>query len=207
VSVEHGIITAVMPPGGWHYQQKLSSGDTVKLDAFSFEAILETMLDFRRRHPDLCFGAENASIEAVRRDLKEYLCAHFKQNCADSPGAASYGAIGVTPTYKAPIDRAGNWLAQLANTRPERIDYALAGTRAQVCTQCPFNIKWQTGCQACNDNIAIKIQHANGSLSTPYDRRLLTCRAYGWVNAVAIWLSDPVAEAEHEPPAHCWVKR
>lgn len=206
MSVEFGIVTSVVPPGGFHYPQRLSSGQTVRLEAFSFEELFKTMLEFRQRHLDLC-GAENATLEAVRRDLKLYLCAHFKQNCADSPGPASYGAIGVQATYQRPIDRAGDWLAKLANTRSEKVDYALAGHRAQVCAQCQFNVKWQTGCQSCNDNIAIRIQNANGSLYTPYDRRLHTCRAYGWVNAVAVWLADPATKAEHEPPPHCWVKQ
>ena len=204
MSVQYGIITAVMPPGGWHYPQQLSSGDTVRIEAFSFEEVQENMLDFRRRHMDLC-GAENATIERVRADLKDYLCANFRANCADSSGPAFPG--NVQPTYRRPIDRAGDWLAQIANTRVERIDAALAAQRAQICAQCQFNVRWQTGCQSCNDNVAIRIQNANGSLYTPYDKRLETCRAYGWANAVAVWLSDPVATAEHEPPAHCWVKQ
>ena len=203
--VQYGMITAVMPPGGWHYPQKLSSGDTVKLQSFSFEDILETILEFRRRHMDLC-GAESATIERVRADLKLYLCTHFRANCADSPGPA-FAANHPQPTYQRPIDRAGDWLAQIGNTRTEKVDYALAGTRAQICVQCPFNVKWQTGCQSCNDNIAIRIQNLNGSLYTPHDKRLLTCRAYGWANAVAVWLVNPLAKAEHEPPAHCWVKQ
>src|SRR4249920_3535309 len=111
-------------PGGWHYPQVLSTGQSVKITAFSFEELLSNMLDFRRNHMDLC-GAESASIEAVRADLKTYLCAHFKQNCADAGGflpAVTVG-IGVKPDYKRPIDRAGAWIAELGNTRTERVDY------------------------------------------------------------------------------------
>jgi hypothetical protein len=205
-SVQYGVITAVMPPGGWHYPQQLSSGDTVKLEAFSFEQILETMLEFRRRHMDLC-GAESANIEKVRADLKAYMCAHFRQNCADSPGAAAYSPIRVKPNYKPPIDRAGDWLAQIGNKHFERVDYALAGSRAEICVQCPMNVKWQTGCTSCNDNVALRIQRINGSLYTPYDKRLLSCRAYGWVNAVSVWIANPAVEPEHEPPNFCWAKK
>ena len=204
MSVQYGIVTAVMPPGGWHYPQKLSSGDTVKIEAFSFEEILETILDFRRRHMDLC-GSENATIEKVRADLKQYMCANFRQNCADNSSVPAQTGIHIT-NYKTPIDRTGSWLAELGHTRIERIDAGLASQRAQICCQCPQNVRWQTGCQSCNDNVAIRIQNANGSLYTPYDRRLQACRVYGWANAVAVWLADPVATAEHEPPAHCWVK-
>jgi hypothetical protein len=204
--VQYGIITAVMPPGGWHYPQQLSTGETVNLKAFSFEQILEEILTFRRRHMDLC-GAENSTIQKVRQDLKDYLCSHFRQNCADSPGAAPYSAIGAKPAYKPPIDRAGDWLAKIGNTHTEKVDYALAGGRAEICVQCPHNVKWKTGCQSCNDNVAIRIQNINGSLYTPYDKRLLSCRSYGWVNAVAVWIHNPTAEAEHAPPAHCWVQQ
>lgn len=202
MSVEYGIVTSVVMPGGWHYQQALSTGQSVKITAFSFEELLSNMLDFRLRHLDLC-GAEKANIESVRIDLKAYLCAHFKQNCADSQ---TYTPVVAQAHYRRPIDRAGDWLAKIGNTRTEKVDYALAGSRAQICAQCPFNVKWQTGCTSCNDNIAIRIQNANGSLYTPYDKRLHTCRAYGWANAVAVWLVDPMGAAEHEPPAMCWAK-
>ena len=205
MSVQWGIVTSVVPPGGWKYPQTLSTGQTVEVEAFGFEDLLKSILEFRQRHLDLC-GAENATVEAVRRDLKDHFCRHFRQNCADSPGP-SYSAIGVPSTYKRPIDRAGTWLAEIGNQRNEKVDYALAGTRAQICVQCPQNVKWQTGCQSCNDNVAIRIQNLNGSLTTPLDRRLLSCRVYGWVNAVAVWLANPTAQAEHEPPAHCWVKQ
>jgi hypothetical protein len=205
VSVEYGIVTSVVPPGGFVFPQDLATGQQVRIEGVSFEDLMKNMLEFRARHLDLC-GAESATIEKVRADLKDYLCAHFKANCADSPGPA-YAAIGHQPAYKRPIDRAGDWLARLGNTRTEKVDYALAGGRAQICVQCPMNVRWQTGCQSCNDNIAIRIQNANGSFTTPYDRRLYSCRSYGWVNAVAVWLVDPREETEHEPPPHCWVKQ
>ena len=204
MSVEWGIITAVMPPGGWHYPQKLSSGDTVKLSGSSFEEILGTILDFRRRHLDLC-GAESATIERVREDLRIYLCANFRQNCADSSPSAftQAGYIG-KPDYQRPIDRAGTWMAKIGNLRTEKVDYALAGHRAQICAQCPQNVRWATPCGPCNDNILVRVQNAKGSLNTPLDRRLFMCRIYGHVNEVAIWLSDTHSHSEQPPPAHCW---
>lgn len=205
MSVEYGIVTSVVPPGNWHYQQALSSGQTIKIEAFSFEEILKNMLEFRQRHMDLC-GAENATIERVREDLKAYLCAHFKQNCADSSPSAftqSTGYIG-KPDYKRPIDRAGNWIAELGNYRTEKVDYALAGHRAQICAQCPQNVRWASGCAPCNDNILVRIQQANGSLYTPLDKRLHMCRVFGHLNAVAVWLTDTHSTSEQPPPAHCW---
>lgn len=201
MSVEFGIVTSVVMPGGWHYQQTLSSGQTIKITAFSFEELLGNMLDFRRRHMDLC-GAESAHIEAVRADLKTYLCANFKQNCADAT-APPVRAIGI-PTYQRPIDRAGEWLAELGNTRTEFVDYALAGTRAQICAQCPQNVRWATPCGPCNDNILIRIQNAKGSLRTPLDQRLFMCRCFGHINEVAVWLADTHSTSEQPPPPHCW---
>jgi hypothetical protein len=122
------MITSVVCPGGWHYPQALSDGQTVKITGFSFEQLLENMLDFRRRHLDLC-GAEGARIEAVRSDLKKYLCAHFRQNCADSNSGPVYQTgIGVTD-YQRPIDRAGNWLGAIANMALDKVDVALAASR------------------------------------------------------------------------------
>lgn len=205
MSVEYGIVTSVVMPGGWHYPQALSTGQSVKITAFSFEELLSNMLDFRRNHMDLC-GAESASIEAVRADLKTYLCAHFKQNCADAGGflPAVTAGIGVKPDYKRPIDRAGAWIAELGNTRTERVDYGLAGHRAQVCAQCPQNVRWATPCAPCNDNILVRIQQAKGSLYTPLDRQLFMCRLYGHINEVAVWLTDTHSHSEEQPPPHCW---
>ncbi len=203
---EFGIITSVMPPGGWHYPQLLSNGERIKVIGYTFEQLLDAMLDLRRRHPDLTGGSAQATIEQVRTDLKDYLCAHFKQNCADSPKIAFEGHIGISKamSYSRPIDRAGDWLAKVANMRLEKVDAALAAHRAQICAQCPMNIKWATACAPCNDAISVRIQNAKGSVHTPYDRNLFVCRTYGHVNEVAVWLVDTHSESEQRPPTVCW---
>jgi hypothetical protein len=204
VAVEFGIITSVVPPGSWHYPQVLASGDTVRITGFSFEQLLASMLDFRMRHLELVGGAANASIEAVRRDLKAYLCAHFPQNCADSkssPGKVL--GIGIT-NYQTPIDRSANWLSKVGNTRLEFVDPALASNRAQICAGCQQNVRWATPCAPCNDNVLVRIQNAKGNLRTPYDKNLFMCRVYGHVNEVAVWLKDTHSVPEHTPPAICW---
>jgi hypothetical protein len=197
------MITSVVCPGGWHYPQALSSGQTVKITAFDFEELLKSILEFRTRHIDLC-GAQTARIEAVRNDLKAYICAHFPQNCADSRGPFGAGSgIGVT-NYKLPIDRSGDWLAQAATKRIEHVDMALAAHRAEICAQCQHNIRWATGCASCNDNVQIRTQNLKGNMRTPYDRHLQMCRIFGHVNEVAVWLKDTHSQPEKQPPAHCW---
>lgn len=201
----------MVQPGGWHYVQALSTGQSVEITAFSFEELLSNMLEFRLRHLDLC-GAPGANIESVRADLKTYLCANYKQNCADSwsgPVPSPGGGIGVQhrADYQRPLDRAGQWIAELANTdaiRAERVDYALAGVRAQTCAQCPQNIRWKSQCEPCNDNILVRVQQAKGSLYTPLDRRLFMCRVYGHINEVAVWLPDTHSSSEEAPPSNCW---
>lgn len=193
-----------MPPGGWHFPQKLSSGQTHKIEGFTFEQLQENILDFRRRHMDLC-GAENASIEAVREDIKAYYCAHFRQNCADSrPSPAAQIGIPVRSDYDRPIDRAGNWLSTVANSKPEFLDIGLAGHRAQICAQCQFNVRWETPCAPCNETIQVKLQNFLGNMRTPLDRQLHMCRVYGHVNQAAVWLTDTQSHASYPPPAHCW---
>jgi hypothetical protein len=204
VSVEFGIITSVVMPSGWHYPQLLSSGQTVKITAFGFEELLQNMLEFRMRHLDLC-GAETASLEAVRRDLKVYICANFRQNCADSSGPSFAGTVGMgVNDYKRPIDRSGQWLAEVANHQVQHVDAALAAHRAQICAACPQNIRWATPCGPCNENVLVRIQNLNGSLRTPYDRNLFMCRIFGHVNEVAVWLGDTHSQPDSNPPANCW---
>jgi hypothetical protein len=206
MSVQWGIITSVVPPGNWHYPQLLASGQSVRITAFSFEQLLDNMLEFRRRHLELC-GAESATIEQVRADLKDYFCKHYKQNCADAqsaPAEVRAGGIGIT-NYKTPIDKAANWIAQAAAQRHSLVDLSVAGVRAQTCAQCNQNVRWQTGCMPCNDNVLVRIQQFKGSnLRTPYDRQLHSCRVFGHLNEVAIWLTDTHSTSANPPPAHCW---
>lgn len=215
MAVEHGIITSVVPPGGWHYIQKLSTGQTHKVIGFSFEQLLENILDFRRRHIELC-GAENAYIEAVRADLKAYFCAHFRQNCADSPILPqTQVGIGITrPDYNRPIERvqswldyAANWLSRAALQHPEFVDHGIAGTRAQICAQCPQNIRWQTPCAPCNEAVEVRLQNFKGNLRTNLDNRLYVCRVYGHHNSAAVWLKDTLSTPISPPPPHCWLAR
>lgn len=192
-------------PGGWHFEQVLSTGQKVKITAFSFEELISNMLSFRLRHLDLC-GAEHATKESAVADLKAYICAHYKQNCADSNGSRPVvtEGIGIRADYTRPIDRAGAWIAELGNTRTEKVDYGLAGVRAQTCVQCPQNIRWQSGCAPCNDNILVRVQNFKGGLRTPLDQRLHMCRVFGFINEVAIWLTDQHATADQELPSNCW---
>lgn len=197
----------MVPPGGWHYEQKFSSGQSHKIIGYSFEQLLENILDFRRRHIELC-GAENAYIERVRADLKAYFCAHFRQNCADSPVLPQTGSgIGITNTmtsYNRPIDRAADWLAQIAGRAPQFIDIGLASQRAQICAQCPQNIRWQTPCAPCNETVEVRLQNFKGNLRTPFDSRLFMCRVFAHVNSAAVWLNDTQTTPLFPPPAHCW---
>ena len=206
MAVEYGIVTSLVPPGGWSYPQSLSSGQQVKITGFSFEQLLSSMLDFRRRHPELCGGMANATIEMCRADLKHYLCEHFRASCADSPKTPWSGHIGVSKamSYSRPIDRAGDWLAKIGHTRLERVDPALAASRAQICAGCLHNVQWAVPCAPCNDAISVRIQNAKGSMATPYDRNLFVCRIYGHSNQVAIWLADTHATTEQKPPEVCW---
>lgn len=206
MSVQWGMITSVVCPGGWHYPQLLASGQSVKITGFSFEQLLENMLDFRRRHIELC-GSENATIEVVRADLKDYLCKNFKQNCADAHTAPAQAiGIGIT-NYQKPIDRAANWIAAAALQRHEFVDAALAAQRAQICVQCRQNTRWETGCMPCNDNVLVRLQQMKGSMRTPYDRQLHMCRVFGWLNEASVWLAGEPPAVEQEVPAHCWAKK
>lgn len=204
MSVEFGIITSVVPPGSWHFPQLLSTGQSVRITGDSFELLLENMLDFRRRHSDLCGGAERATIEMVRSDLKDYFCKHFRQNCGDAASAPTTQiGIGVT-NYVTPINKAADWLAAVGGVRPDYVDAALAAQRAQICATCPQNVHWQTPCGPCNQNIAVRTLNAKGSLQTPYDRNLGVCRIYGHMNEVAVWMQDTYSHAEQPAPSVCW---
>ena len=203
--VQYGIITSVMPPGGWHYPQILANGESIRLTGFTFEQLLESMTQFRRRHPELVGGAATADVEQVRQDLKKYLCSHFRQNCADARTTpAGGGGIGVQRMYARPIDKAADWLASLQAR--DFVDPALAAQRAHICATCRENVQWQTPCGPCNENVLVRIQQAKGSLRTPYDRNLFVCRTFGHVNEVAVWLTDTHSTSDTAPPTCCWKK-
>src|SRR5262249_1900840 len=138
----------------------------------------------------------------IRDDIRDYYCKNFKQNCAGGTTAPAiqYG-VGVS-NYVSPINKAADWLAQIANQRLDHVDAALAAQRAAICAQCPQNVHWQTPCAPCNDNIQVRTQNAKGSLSTPYDRNLQVCRVFGWKNDVAVWLK--ATRPTESAPNHCW---
>ena len=99
--------------------------------------------------------------------MRIYLCANFRQNCADSSPSAftQAGYIG-KPDYQRPIDRAGTWMAKIGNLRTEKVDYALAGHRAQISALSALKnvLRWATPCGPCkSDNILVRVQNAKGS--------------------------------------------
>jgi hypothetical protein len=41
-------------------------------------------------------------------------------------------------------------------------------------------------------------------LRTPYDQHLHSCRVFGHLNEVAVWLVNTHSSSDNSPPANCW---
>jgi hypothetical protein len=201
------VITTMVQPGGWHYLQRLSSGQYQRIDGRTYDELVEKVFTFRLQHIEL-IASGTATKERVSDDLLEWICKRWPRQCT---GARGELPVPVAPHqrqsrlgYERPSQRIEDWFRLLATKELGWVDQNTAHTRAKTCIACPLNQQWQTGCGPCNSNIRTKALLIRGSHKSGAESQLRACIGFGWLNEIAVWLEDGFAEATRKIPDKCW---
>jgi hypothetical protein len=203
--VFNGIITGMVMPGGFHFPQKLTSGQIVRIEGQGYEELERRVLEFRLRQGSLV-DPSGCDLEVVRADLKNYICTNFPRNCTQTPRAAP--APTDAPIIRRPfypnIQRLSEWYARVAYRSLQFVDAAEANRRAAICAGCPQNCDFVGGCAPCNHQIERNALMVLGGRRVQNEPDLKACRVFGHHLPAAVWMRDPYSEPSHEVPSFCW---
>jgi hypothetical protein len=209
------VIEGVVPPGGWHFQQKLISSPqrpkTQRVEAATYSQLLDFVLRFRLNNLELV-QTGTATKEQVEHDVTFYLCGKWPHQCTGSRAQMALMAGGTWPgpiqkvDYRRPLTRIENWITTLGQEELRWVDQARAHERAQICAGCSMNQSWRSGCAPCNDNAIRRATLVRGAHSTALDKKLRYCVSYGTLLELSIWLEADYSKAlpRREPPSKCW---
>jgi hypothetical protein len=201
------VIEGLVPPGSWHYNQPLRSGQLQRVEGRTYNELLSRIFLFRLQHIELV-PAGTAMRDRVQNDVLTFICTNWPQNCTGFKGELpKLPEPQGRPTYVRPSSRIENWFAKLSTQELRWIDSATAAKRARVCIACPLNQNWQTGCSGCNANLRQRGLLLRGSHKTGFEPQLKACLAYGFMNEVSVWLDDVHASATRKAPPECWQRQ
>lgn len=105
------------------------------------------------------------------------------------------------------INRVGEWLVATGMKKNlRRVIKPDAEERAQVCLKCPHNIRWQTKCAPCNEEIVYRGQNLRATPLFEYDPKLNACRLHNILLLAACFLDpDELPAKQPDSPAECWL--
>jgi hypothetical protein len=198
------VITSVVMPSGWHFLQRLESGQYQRIDGRTYDELVEKTFQFRLQHIELV-PSGTATVERVSEDLLRWICTRWPQQCTGArgelpPAPPRARQIG----YQRPSNRVEDWFKLLSTQNLEWVDQATAHKRAKICVACKLNQSWQTACGPCNTNIRTKALLLRGSHKLGLENQLRACLAFGWLNEISVWLVDGFNQPSRDVPPACW---
>ena len=210
------VIEGVVPPGGFHFRQRLRSSPQRPqfhtITGASYDQLVENTFSFRLNNIEMVKSG-SATREQVVHDIMWYLCGKFPHQCTGAKAELSAAAAmrspppmqrGGRPGYMRPLVRIEDWLTVLTEKTLKWVDQARAQERARICIDCPMNQTWRTGCGSCNQNAERRAFLIRGSHATGMEPQLKGCVSYGTLLHLSVWLEDDFSTAGRQPPAKCW---
>lgn len=186
-------IEGMIPPGGWHYVDRLD-GIRVPLDggANDYRDLLDSVLHRRL--------ANRLPVGDVQADVDEYICSNFPAQC----GIIHNPIPNIPHTDQTRyIDRISQALIKLQDSGVKLVSRELATQRAQSCLQCPHNVEWENQCPSCVGS-AKQLSHLIRQGQDLGVKHLKSCRLHNLPLDTACLIESP--EKPQGLPEHCWNK-
>jgi hypothetical protein len=200
--------SAVVPPGGFVYEQPLSGGGLSIIVGGSFDDILAKVLVYRQQNgPVLDPQYSVATPDAVASDYHAQVCTRYPWICTPQrdplPVTVPVDGGPSTP-WEMLYSRMLRWVDTVRTQGQSWVDQKTASDRALVCAQCPQNVAWETNCGPCNQNLSTLAAGIIGGRRTPSGPMLKGCRSFGTLQALAVWMSEPGGDNKYPAPPVCW---
>jgi hypothetical protein len=206
-------MTAVMMPGGWHYDE---GGKPIVEEAESYDDLINKLIEYR--------GFCGLPLGNPQLDVDKFICETYPNMCGRSPVEEegvdkmelSYGV----PVVKSPRERVMQWAANRMERagQIEFVDAEEADRRAAICDQCPKKIQWNQpiagcpGCQVYVEEAETKLIKLRRNKNSTYVLNLYghSCTVAGHDLETACWLEEPALRHRKNYigkfPNKCWLK-
>lgn len=194
-AADYGLTTGVIPVGDWEYQQAIDGG-LHQCKAQDFEGLVAEVLRFRIDN--------NLTIGDAAADVADYTRRKSPQNDLRRKAGGQF-----QPAQQRPItplaERMKHLLHGLNNKQVAKVDIDEANRRAAICDKCPQNIKWESTCSSCNEDIRYRSNLLRGRTSFPYDEKLRGCRLHALNLQSAVFMADNLPARDDKAPGFCWL--
>jgi hypothetical protein len=190
------VITGIVPPTGWHYDQGIA-----RIEAPTYDALPAAVEHYRVMN-DIPLGD-------VAADIEKQICQKYPRQCRSGEVVSTSFSVKKTSS-KTPmsqlIDDAVAWARALSASAIIPVTKDVAEKRAQVCATCPAMIKY-SGCPDCVADIERRSAHLRASQDTAHTRKLGGCKAWRVDARSACFLSRELLPQHpiNDPPRACWV--
>lgn len=105
------------------------------------------------------------------------------------------------------ISRIRDWLLVLAPKHPRLLTQDEAKGRARICSRCPQNVRFETACLPCVEEIQSRGQNLRRIASYVYADALKACRLHGVYLPTAVFVDrGALPETNNAAPNECWMR-
>ena len=204
---DYGVIVDLKPlGGGWRYVQSVNgqlqvipaSFDPKKRTGGAVKAkvLVEMVRDFRINQGIL--------IGDVEQDVADYI------KLVSPPNDLYRTTKGISAPRTKPaipiIHELREWVDAKLVEKPMLLTAPEATERAKHCLGCPQNIKWETGCGSCNEEVKYRGSIMRNLPAYPYDDALRACRLHRVFLPAAVFVDRESLPVRHpDAPVGCWM--
>lgn len=192
------------PPTDGKDAYHLPQPDGTVIHGKTLELLIRNVFEYRVRN--------NIDPGDIERDIDNYYCAKWPGFCAPEKNG-----LGKSPKAAAQdmLNRVSRWSSSIAHRMPRGgyplVMLAEAEKRAAICSVCPKNGGWRSGCGGCDATTLQIVQALKQLKKTTKDGNLSACQIGGFENSAAAWLpveALPISDGERAAmPAPCWRKQ
>jgi hypothetical protein len=211
----------VVPPGnpevgiesGWHFPVGKNYTKPV-ITGNDLDSLAKNVLEYRANN--------SLRIGNPEQEITEYICTKWPHFCGGGalaaeqplPIPASKRKIPIDPDLKPTkpmsfLERIVSWITirwkHAGNVK--FVDAHVAEKRASICSRCPMNQDWRTGCPPCVEKADRELLMIRQNRTTQQHNRLKGCRAAGHDNQTAVWLPEILLRhrRHYQLPSFCWL--
>jgi hypothetical protein len=203
--------SAVVPPGGFVFEQSLVGGGVTIIVGGSLDDVLGKVLEYREQNgPVLDPGQSLVTPDGVWGDYHAQVCSRYPWLCT---GVREEMVVtqplegGPSTPWEMLYTRMLRWVDVVRTSDVGWVDQKTASDRALVCVGCPMNVAWETNCGPCNQNLSTLALSVIGGRRTALQGQLKGCRSFGTLQALAVWMSEPGGDEKYPAPSVCWRKQ
>ncbi len=190
---DYGLITEIRPPYGWYFIQPLKD-DSFRIEGPDYPGLVRLVTLYR------------ISAGLPLGDVEHDICLFTRERSPmnDFWKGRVYPPI-IDPNQ--PISaRLTQWLASMKLARVKIVSKAEAKTRADICENCPQNIKWKSKCAPCNEAIESDGRIVRRFAASEHDGKLNACRLHSVLLSCAIFIDRAFLPPRNEKsPSDCWM--